>query len=244
MKSTPLWASVCKPPSRAQRMFHLLDRRVIRWSQVVHGERTQCELHDNGPVVPIGNHRQDVPSVRFGGRDDPHLQDVDLKPDKGARQLLASREETFQASFEVCMRTPGLVRGSTGRGRREHQRGFQVVVVGEVNSLSDAPRRRPRGVRGPVQSVLLLVALLPRRRPDDEDREQLLFCGWGKPTHASHPPHEPPFALQRKGSGGGGRTRGTRRAGSRRAGRHKWYHESRGTSPTLLANEPRDGRCP
>ena len=36
-----------------------------------------------GPVVPIGNHRKDVPSVRFGGRDDAHLQDVDLRPDKG-----------------------------------------------------------------------------------------------------------------------------------------------------------------
>ena len=94
--------------------------------------------------MPIGNHRQDVPSVRFGGRDDARLQDVDLGPDKGARQLPASREETFQASFEV-------------------------------NSLSDAPRRPSgRGRRVPVQGVLLLVALLPRRRPDDEDREQLL----------------------------------------------------------------------
>ena len=78
-----------------------------------------------------------------------------------------------------------LVRGSTRRGRREHQRWFQVVVVGEVNSLSDAPRRRPggRGRRDPVQGMLLLVALLPRKRPDDEDREQLLFVdGATRPT--------------------------------------------------------------
>ena len=58
---------------------HLLDRRVFRSSQVVHSERAQCELHDNGPVVPIGNHSQDAPSVRFGGRDDDHSQDVDLR---------------------------------------------------------------------------------------------------------------------------------------------------------------------
>ena len=31
------------------------------------------------------------------------------------------------------------------------------------------------------------------------------------PNPVSHPPHEPPFDLQRKGSGGGGRTRGRRR---------------------------------
>ena len=156
-------------------------------------------------VWPIGNHRQDVPSVRFGGRDDAHLQDVDLRPKKGARQVPASREETFQVSFEVGMRTPGPVRGSTRRGRREHQRRFQVVVVGEVNSLSDAPRGRSRGGRVPIEGVLLLTALLARR----------------------HPPHEPPFDRQRKGSGGGGRTRETRRAPARRAvwGRRRWYRE-------------------
>ena len=96
------------------------------------------------------------------------------------------------------MRTPGPVRGSTRRGRREHQRRFQVVVVGKVNSLPDAPRRRPCGGRVPVQGVLLLVALLPRRRQDDEDREQLLFVKMGQPDSrdrhpVSHPLDEPPF---------------------------------------------------
>ena len=38
----------------------LLDRRAIRWSQVVHSDRARCELHDNGDVVPIGNRRQEV----------------------------------------------------------------------------------------------------------------------------------------------------------------------------------------
>ena len=112
------------------------------------------------------------------------------------------------------MRTPRAVRGSTRRGRREHQRRFQVVVVAEGNSLLDALRRRPGGRwrRVPVQGVLL-VALLPRKRPDDEDREQLLCVdGATRLTGrnlVSHPPHEPPFDLQRKGSGEGGRTRAT-----------------------------------
>ena len=238
-------------PFESPEDVHFLDRRVIRRSQVVHGERAQCELHDIGPVVPIGNHRQDVPSVRFGGRDDAHLQGVDLGPDKGARQLPASREETFQASFEVGMRTPGPVHGSTRRGRREHQRPFQVVVVGEVNSLSDAPRRRQGGGgrRVPVQGVLLLIALLPRRRQDDEDREQLL-CVVGAtrlalPNPVSQPPHVPPFDLQQKGSGEGGRTRATR-ARPRRAvrERRRWCREPRGTSLALLAQEPRDGGSP
>ena len=127
----------------------------------------------------------------------PISRGVDLQPDNGARQLPALREESFEASFEVGMRTPGPVCGSTRRGRREHQRPFQVVVVGEVNSLSDAPRRRQGGGgrRVPVQGVLLLIALLPRRRQDDEDREQLL-CVVGAtrlalPNPVSHPPPEP-----------------------------------------------------
>ena len=70
-------------------------------------------------------------------------------------------------------------------------------------SLPSHPRCRGR--RAPVQGVLLLVTLLPRSRPDDEDREQLL-CGDGAthlmgPNPVSHPPHEPPFDLQRKASG-------------------------------------------
>ena len=205
---------MCKPHLESPEDVHLLDQRVIRWSQVVHGERAQSELHDDGPVVPIGNHRQDVPSVRFGGRDDAHLQDVDLRPEKGARQLPASREETFQASFEVGTRTPRPVRGSARRGRGEHQRRFQVVA-----NESDTLRRTPggRGRRVPVLCVLLLVALLSRRRPDDEDREQLLLAdGATWPSLVSHPPHEP-FDLRRKGSSGGRRTLGTRRARPRRA---------------------------
>ena len=168
--------------------------------------------------------------VLFSGRDDAHLQDVDLRPDKGARQLPGSREETFQASFEVGMRTPGPVPCSTRRGRREHQRRSQVVVVVcEANSLSDAPGGRGRRV--PVQGVLFLVALLPRRRPDDENLEQLLLAGGATRLTGSnpvtHPDHEPPFDLQRKGSGGGGRTRRTRRARPRRAvrRRRRWHRE-------------------
>ena len=121
-------------PFESPEGVHLLDRRVIRWSQVVHGERAQCELHDDGHVVPILKNRQDVPPVRFGGRDDAHLQDVDfqnvdLRPNEGARQLPASREETFQVSFEVGMRTSGPMCGSTRRSRREHQRRDPVADV-------------------------------------------------------------------------------------------------------------------
>ena len=53
----------------------------------------------------------------------------------------------------------------------------------EVNSRRPGGRGRPV----PVKDVLLLVALLPWRRPDDEDGEQLLFCGWGSPTHGVEP---------------------------------------------------------
>ena len=118
----------------------------------MHGERAQCELHHNGPVVPIGNHRQDVPSVRLGGRDDAHLQDVDLRPDKGAGQLPASREETFQASFEVGKRTPGpsaaapgAVAGSTNVGSRSSSlarstRTDPLLVFAAVKKMAPSSR--------------------------------------------------------------------------------------------------------
>ena len=59
-------------------------------------------------------------------------------------------------------------------------------------------------------------------------------------------PHEPPFDLQRKRSGGGGRTRGTKRARPRRAvrRRRRWHRRPQGTSLTLPAQEPTEGRCP
>ena len=150
-------ARYVQAPFESPEGVHLLDRRVIRLSQVAHGERAQCELRGNGPVVPTGNHRQDVPSVRIGGRDDAHFQGVDLRPDNGARQLPASREQRFQASSEVGMRTPGPVRGSTRRGRREHQRRFQVVVLGGGQlpvGRSEEETRRPKAAV-PFQGVLL-----------------------------------------------------------------------------------------
>ena len=145
------------------------------------------------------------------------------------------------------MRTPGPVRGSTRRGRREHQRRFQVVVVGEVNSPTDAPRRRPSGGRVPVQGVLLLVALLPRWRPD-EDQEQLLPVDGATrltgPNPVRHPPHEPPLDFRRKGGGGGGRTRVTRNLVhvELSAGDAGGTANREGPRP-LLAQESRDGRC-
>ena len=64
---------------------------------------------------------------------------------------------------------------------------------------------RSRGRRVPSEGVLL-IALLTRWRPDDEDRKQLLYVDGTTrltgPNPVRHPPHEPPFDLQRKGSGG------------------------------------------
>ena len=68
---------------------HLLDGRAIRRPEVVHCERAQCELEHYGPVVPIEYHRKDVPSVRFCGRHDLHLLNVNLRAIQGASQLPA-----------------------------------------------------------------------------------------------------------------------------------------------------------
>ena len=110
------------------------------------------------------------------------------------------------------------VRGSTRRGRREHQRRFQVVVVGEVNSLSEAPRRRP-AAEGDVFPLRACCSWLRFFRGGAQTTRtgSNCFLWMGQPNSrgpktVSHPPHEPPFDLQRKGSGGRGRTRGTRRA--------------------------------
>ena len=64
---------------------------------------------------------------------------------------------------------------------------------------SEEETRAGRGRPVPVQGVLLLVALLPRNC-FFVDGATRLSRG---PNPASHPPHEPPFDLQRKGSGGG-----------------------------------------
>ena len=139
-----------------------------------------------GLLCQSRNHRPDVPSVRFGGRDDAHLdlQNVDLRPGKELRGRSAA--------------APGAPRRWRGQ-----------LAVGRCEEETWRPKAAV-----PVQGVLLLAALLPRRRPDDEDREHLLFVDgtprFTGPNPVSHPPHEPPFDLQRKGSGGGGRTRGGR----------------------------------
>ena len=106
---------------------------------------------------------------------------------------------------------------------------------------SEEETRRPSPRSGRVAPGCASSAEAPRRPG------ATTFLRWGNPTHVAEPcePPEPPFDLQRKGSGGGGRTRGTRRARPRRAvqERRRWYRESRGTSPTLVTQEPRDGRC-
>ena len=109
------------------------------------------------------------------------------------------------------MRTPGAVRGSTRRGRREHQRRFQVVVVAEGNSLSDSPRRRPAadGDVFPFRACCWLRFFRGSAQMTRTGSDCFLWMGATRLTGrnlVSHPPHEPPFDLQRKGCGGGGRT--------------------------------------
>ena len=129
--------------------------------------------------------------------DDAHLQDVDLGPDKGARQIPASREETFQArshgaSTWVPVRRRWRGQLAVGRSKEETQRPRAACsrsgrVAPGCASSAEAPRRRGPGATA--------------------------FCGWGNPIHGAEPcepppPHEPASDLQRKGSGGRGRTRG------------------------------------
>ena len=164
---------------------HLLDRREIRWSQIVHGERAQCELHDSGPVRMSTSGRIRVP----------------------ANSLPRVKRRT---------KRPGLVCGSTRRGRREHQRRFQVVVVGELGVVGELAVGGSEEETWRPRAMCCRSGRVPRWRPDDEDWEHLLFVDGATrltgPNPVSHPPHVPPFDRQREGSSGGGRTRGTRRA--------------------------------
>ena len=179
-------------PLESPKGVHLLDRRVIRWLYTVSAPSASCMI--------TGLLCQSRTVVRMCRLSPSLAATIPISRMSTSRRIRVSAEG-FQASFKVGMGKLG-VRGSTWRGRREHQRRFQVVVVGEVNSLSHAPRRKPgdRGRRVPVEGVLLLVALPPRRRPDDEDQEQLLFVDGttrlaGR-NPVSHPPREPPFDFQ------------------------------------------------
>ena len=160
-------------PFQSPEDVHLLDRRVIRRSQVVHGERAQCELHDSGPVRMSTSSRIRVP----------------------ANSLPRVKRRT---------KRPGLVCGSTQRGRREHparlqarrgrrehQRGFQVVVVGELGvGGSEEETRRPRATSsrsGHVAPGFASSAEAPRRR----GLGATAFCERDNPTHGAEP-CEPP----------------------------------------------------
>ena len=88
---------------------------------------------------------------------------------------------------------------STRRGRREHQRPFQVVVVGEVKlavGRSEEETRRPSPVSGRAAPDCASCAVAPRRRGP----EQLLVVdGAARPTRPDpmiHTPHEPPLDFQ------------------------------------------------
>ena len=207
VKSTPLWARTCKPPFESPRgCSPPLDWRAIRWSHFVHGERAQCELHDKGPVVPIRNHRQDVPSVRFGGRDDAHLQDFDLRPPTPCPRV---KSATFEGRYEDARApsaaAPGAVAGSNQPpvpGRRWQSQ----LAVGRSEEHPAA-----EGDVLPVQGVFAPGCSFRGGAQTTRDREQLLFM-----DGTTRPPRlmKPPFDLQRKGSGGGGAHTGDEEGGS------------------------------
>ena len=118
MKSTPLWTRVCKPHSRAQRMFTSSTGVQSDGLRLYIASAPNVSCTTTGLLSRLGTI---VSMCRLCAlvADDAHLQDFDLLPDNGARQLPASREETFQASFEVGMRTiRGAVAGSTNVGSR------------------------------------------------------------------------------------------------------------------------------
>ena len=184
--------------------------------------------------MPIGNHRQHVPSVRFGGRDDAHLQDVDLKVP--ANSLPRTKRLSRRASRLVA--APAAVAGPTSAPSRPHWRGQLAVGRSEEETL----RLRATCSRsGRVAPGCASSAEAPRRRGPAGHASRLT-----RSNPVSHPAHEPPFDLHGRASGGGGRTRTTRRARPRRPVqvRRGWNREPRGTSRTLLAQEPGDGGHP
>ena len=173
MKSTPLWTRLCKPPSRALRMFTSLDRRVFRRSQVVHGERAQCELHDSGPVRMSTSGRIRVPANSL-----PRVKRRSKRPG-----LVCGSTRRGRRAHPV--------RSQARRGRREHQRRFQVVVVGELGVVgelavgrSEEETRRPRGDVIPFRACCSWFRFFPEA-PRRRGPGATAFCGWGNPTHGA-----------------------------------------------------------
>ena len=75
--------------------------------------------------------------------------------------------------------------GSRAAAPRNGRKTKRTVTVPLRPGARDRPAggARSRGRRVPIEGVLLLIALLARWRPDDEDRKQLLFVdGTTRPT--------------------------------------------------------------
>ena len=144
-----------EPHSRAQRMFTSSTGVYPDGLRLYMASAPNASCMITGMLCPIGNHRQDVPSVRFGACDDAHLQGVDLRSDKGARQLPASREENG----------PSELRGRY-EDARAHPRQHLARSQGAPTSVPGRPRWRGQLAVGrseeetrrpsPVQGVLLL----------------------------------------------------------------------------------------
>ena len=153
--------------------------------------------------------------MRFGGRDDAHLQDVDLRPGKGARQLPASREETFQASFEVGVRTPGSFAAAPGAVAGSTNVGSRSSSLARSTRCRTLRERDPAADVFPFRACCSWLRILRKGAQTTRTGSNCFFVDGATrltgPNPVSHPPHEPPFDRQREGSGGGGRTRETRR---------------------------------
>ena len=160
-------------PFQGPEDVHLLDWRAIRSSQVVHGKRAQCELHDNGPVVPIGcrlcaSVAATMPISRM------------LTSDRTRVQSHHSTQDRVKWRLPVYGRSM-----EDARARRR----FRVVVVCGANSVSEATRR-PRATcsrSGRVAPGCASSAEAPRRRGPGAAAS----CGRDNPTHGVEP-CEPP----------------------------------------------------
>ena len=155
---------------------------------------------------------------------------------------LSRVKRRFHASFEVGMRTPG----ARPRQHPARPQGAPTSVPGRRRcrgqlavGRSEEETRRPMATCSRSGRVAWLRFLRGGAQTTRTGSNCFLWMGATRHTGrnlVSHSPHEPPFDLQRKGSGGGGRTRGTATqvAPANREGQ----------SPTLLGQEPRGGRCP
>ena len=174
-------------PFESREDVHLLDRRVIRWSQVVHGQRDIASCMITGLLCQPG-------------------------PPSGCA-VCALRWPRRCPSPSSLIRATNYLPRVKRRSRRASRSGARPpqhparsqgapTSVGEVNS-SSVETLRPRATcsrSGRVApGLLLLIALLAPWRPDDEDIERLPLADGAtrlaRSNPKSQPTHEPPVDL-------------------------------------------------